>query len=123
MANKQSRRLSPAVRREDEDTLERLKTIENYRPANPDYSLESFTTVVNDMHAAQAEEEQADSISQQKRANAIEREWKTHNTAIGVRDSVELQYGKNSPQVRMIGRKVEAERKTPTRKQKPDDKK
>lgn len=120
MAKDQTRRLSPAVRAEDEGTLERLKTITNYQPANPAFSKESFTTIVADMKAAQSEEEQANSTLEQKRAIAIEREWATHNTAIGVKDSVEVQFGKNSVEVQMMGRKTEAERKRPTRKPKPD---
>jgi hypothetical protein len=119
MANNQTRRLTPSVRAEDEDTLERLKQIANYKPANPAYSLETFTKVVTDMKAAQAEEEQTDTTLQQKRAVANQREWDTHNTAIGVKDSVEVQYGKNSVEVQMIGRKTEAERKRPVQKPKP----
>jgi hypothetical protein len=107
------------VRAEDEDTLERLKQIANYKPANPAYSIETFTKVVADMKEAQAAEEQADTTLQQKRAVANQREWDAHNTAIGVKDSVEVQFGKNSVEVQMIGRKTEAERKRPTHKSKP----
>jgi len=122
MAKDQTRRLSPAVRAEDLDTLERLKTIANYKPANPALTKEACETVVNDMHTAQGDEEQTAALLDQKRALAIEREWARHNTAVAVRDAIEVQFGKNSVEVQMIGRKTEDQRKRPTRKQKPEGK-
>lgn len=121
MAKDQTRRLTPSVRAEDAETLERLKTIQSYAPANPAFSKAALETAIADMRAAQTEEAQAEAILEQKRAISKEREWKTHNTAVGVRDSVVVQYGKNSVEVQMMGRKTEAERKRPSGKPpKPD---
>ena len=121
MAKDQTRRLSPSIRAEDIETLERLKTIQGYAPANPAYSKAALETAIAEMRAAETEELQAEAILEQKRAIANERQWKTHNTAVGVRDSVVVQFGKNSVEVQMVGRKTEAERKRPSGKPpKPD---
>jgi len=116
MARDKTHKLQPAVRTEDEDTLERLKQIDKYAPANEVYSLASFTQAVADLRTAEAEEEQAATIHEQKRAVSIQRQWAVHDIALGVKDSVEVQYGKNSVEVQMIGRKTEAEFKRPGRK-------
>ena len=118
MARNPIHKLQPAVRAEDEETLERLKKIDKYAPANSDFSLASFTQAVADMHTAEAEEEQAATVLEQRRAVTRETQFAVHNIAIGVKDSVEVQFGKNSVELQMIGRKTEAEFKRPKRKDK-----
>ena len=118
MARNLNRKLTPVVRAEDEDTLERLKKVDGYAPANPQFAQVAFTQAITDMRTAQAEEEQAATILEQKRAITREKELAVHDIAIGVKDSIEVQYGKNSVELQMIGRKAEAEFKRPTRKQK-----
>jgi hypothetical protein len=116
MAKNKTRKVQPALRAEDEGTLERLKKIDKYAPANEAFTLEAFAKAVDDLHTAEAEEEQAATIREQKRVLTIQRQWAVHDIAIGVKDSVEVQFGKNSVEVQMIGRKTEAEFKRPGRK-------
>ncbi|PYS90885.1 MAG: hypothetical protein DMF64_13855 [Acidobacteria bacterium] len=118
MARNPTVKLPPAVRAEDVETLERLKKVANYAPANDDFSLAAFTQAVADMRTAEAEEEQAATVLEQKRAITREKQSAVHNIAIGVKDSVEVQFGKNSVELQMIGRKTAAEFKRPQRRQK-----
>jgi hypothetical protein len=108
--------MTPGVLAEDEEVYARLQDITGYAPSNPAYTAANLKTAIDDVRAAQEAETRAEAARDQARDALIEKQWILHDTAVGVRDQVQAQFGKNSPQVQMIGRKREDEYKKRARK-------
>ena len=116
MATDKTKRLAPSVLAEDEAVYARLQNISDYAPSNTAYTAAKLQTAIDEARAAREAETRAEAARDQARDFAVEKEWLMHDTAVGIRDQVTAQYGKNSAQVQTIGRKREDEYKKRARK-------
>ena len=105
MATDRTRRLSPSILAEDEDVYARLQNIPDYAPSNQAHTAARLQTAIEEVRVAREAEARAQAALEVARDYAVEKEWILHEVAIGVKDQVSAQYGKNSPQVQTIGRK------------------
>jgi hypothetical protein len=112
MAKNENRRLSRATLAEDETTLNALKTLAGYTPANSTYTVAAIEQAQTSMRAAQASEDQGVAALATLRDTATSAEWEYHNLILGAKDQVRALYGKDSPQVQEIGLKRTSEYKT-----------
>jgi hypothetical protein len=116
MARDKTRKLSPAILAEDEDVLARLQNIPNYAPSNSAYAKEKLQAAIDEARAAREAETRADAARDVARDISVEKDWNMHDIAVGIRDQVEAQFGKNSAEVQTIGRKREEDYKKRARK-------
>jgi hypothetical protein len=116
MATDKTKKISPAVLAEDEDVFARLQQIPGYAPSNPAYAAAKLQTAINDLRTAQETEARAEAARDAARDTVVEKQWMLHEIAVGIRDQVQAQFGKNSEEVQTIGRKREAEYKKRARK-------
>jgi hypothetical protein len=116
MAKDKTKRVAPGVLADDEAVLARLDNITDYAPSNPAYTQDKLRTALGEMRTAHDEEERAAAARDAARDRAVEKEWAVHDIAVGIRDQVTAQYGKNSEQVQTIGLKREDEYKKRARK-------
>ncbi len=119
MAKDQTVRIRPAALAADHDVYTAVQSFGNYQPANPAYSLEKLGAALTAMQTAQKDEVNAQNALDAARDAATAAEWESHNVALGVKDQVVAQYGKDSDQVQALGLKKKSERKSPARKGKP----
>jgi hypothetical protein len=112
MAKPESKRIRPAVLREDRDSLAALKTIAAYAPHDPALSTAALTTLADDMDTAQEEEVQAEAAAAAARDKATAVEWEFHNSIVGMRDQVTGQFRRESDEAQSVGRKKPSERKS-----------
>lgn len=118
MAKDETRRLKPSELLDDEEIYHSLKGIENYAPANADYSIVAIDSSYTDLKTAQMEEVQAAADYEAKRDNAVAKSWDFHNKILGSKDQVKAQFGPNSNQVQAMKLKKKVEYKARTRKKK-----
>jgi hypothetical protein len=118
MAKDEAKRINPSVLESDKDSFAGLKTIENYAPANPAYTVRAIGTASDEMLSAQEVESQAQAALQAARDNAVAAEWKFHNLVLGSKDQVTAQFGRDSNEVQTVNRKKSSEYKPRTRKTK-----
>lgn len=115
MAKDETKRVKPAVLAADEESLAALKTITDYAPSNPAYSAAALVAAKTEMEEAQTREAQALAAAAAARDDAVAAEWRYHNATIGMRDQVTAQFGRNSNQAQMVGRKKPSEYRAPRR--------
>lgn len=115
MAKDETKRIKPQVLVTDEESLAALKSFTDYDPANSEYSMPALDVARTAMDAARTREAQAEAAAAAARDDAVAAEWTFHNLTIGMRDQVIAQYGRNSNQAQMVGRKKSSERKAPSR--------
>lgn len=118
MARNQTKRLKPGIIGNDRDSLAALRNITAYAPVNPAYTTAALTTLETEMLAAQGAEAQAEAALATARDIANAKEWAFHNAAIGMRDQVQAQFGRESNQSQEVGRKKPSERKSAADKKK-----
>lgn len=118
MPDKTTKPMNPSSIAADRDSLAALKNVKNYAPSNPAYSLENLTNLQSDMDAKLAASVQADAEAKAKRDDAVASSWAFHQGCIGMKDSIGVQYGKDSNEFQTVGRKKTTEYKKPTRKAK-----
>jgi hypothetical protein len=116
MARDKTKRVAPSVLAEDEDVFARLQNIPAYAPSNPAFTAAKMQTAIEEARAAREAETRAEAAHAQARDLTVEKEWNVHDTAVGIRDQVTAQFGKNSAEVQIIGRKREDEYKKRARK-------
>jgi hypothetical protein len=116
MAKDKTRKITPSVLAEDEDVFARLQNIPAYAPSNPAFTVARMQTAIEEARAAREAETRAEAAHEQARDLTVEKEWLLHDTAVGIRDQVQAQFGKNSAEVQIIGRKREDEYKKRPRK-------
>jgi hypothetical protein len=121
MAKNQTRRLSPSVIADDIATINAVKDITGYAPANPAYAAAVLDADVAAVHAKQAQVDQLKAALAAAEDDLTAAQWKLHNDALGVKDQVRAQYGKNSNEVQAVGLKKPVEYKSPKRKAKPTE--
>lgn len=118
MAN-QTKRLRPSQIQSDKDALAALQAIENYAPANADYTLAKITTAQTTLAAAQRAEVQAAAAAAAARDEAMTAEHDFHNLMLGAKNQVVAQFGDNSNEAQSLGLKKKSEYRRPTRRVKP----
>ncbi len=115
MPKDRNKRLKPSILIADRESFTALTNISNYAPANPAYTAAALNTLQSEMLAAQAAETQAVAAAETARDTANAKEWAFHEAVIAMKDQVVAQFGRDSDQVQVVGRKKESERKAPTR--------
>lgn len=115
MPKDRTKRLKPAVLVADRDSLSALSNVTGYAPSNPAYAVTALNTLRSEMLEAQAAETQAAAAAETARDAANAKEWAFHEAIIAMKDQVVAQFGRDSDQVQVVGRKKESERKAPTR--------
>jgi hypothetical protein len=113
MAIDKTRKLSPAIKQDDLDTLAALKDISGYTPANPAYTLTKVQTAQGNMDAAQDAEVQAQAAADAARDVATTAEWAFHDVILGVKEQVRAQFGTDSNELQAIGLKKKSEKARP----------
>jgi hypothetical protein len=116
MTRDQAKRMAPSAIASDRESLAGLKTITNYAPANPAYSVAAMGTAETAMLAAQETETQAVAALATARDNAADAEWNYHNLVLGMKDQVVALFGRDSNQAQSIGLKKKSEYKPRGRK-------
>ncbi|PYS93638.1 MAG: hypothetical protein DMF64_04370 [Acidobacteria bacterium] len=117
MARNQTRRIAPAILQADREALQALKGMgDNYKPANPVYTVEQLQTLQQQMDAKQETETQKAADAAAARDEAAAGEWDFHNGMLGVKEQVIAQHGKDSAQVQALGLKRKSEYQAPKRK-------
>ena len=117
MANN-TKPIAPSILAADRDSLAALADIPMYAPANQAYTEEALKALQTDADNKAASSAQADATAKAKRDDAVASAWAFHNGVVGMRDSVGVQFGKNSNEFQRVGRKKTTEYKKPTRKPK-----
>lgn len=115
MAKDETKRIKPQILATDEESLDGLKTITDYAPANPAYATTAIEAARADMNTARTKEAQAAALAAAARDEAVAAEWRFHNLILGVRDQVTAQFGRDSNQAQMVGRKKPSEYRSPRR--------
>lgn len=115
MVDNSTKPLRPAVLIADRESLAALKNIKDYAPANPDYSEQSLTDAETELDNKLAIAAQKEAEAAAARDDAVASGWSFHRKVVGMRDSVGVQYGKNSNQFQTVGRKKTSEYKKPKR--------
>lgn len=118
MAKNQTRSLPPSVITDDIATINAVKKISAYTPANPAYAVAALDADIAALHAAQTDVDQKAAALVTAQDELIAAKWKVHNDALGVKDQVRAQFGKDSNEVQEIGLKKPSEYKSPKRKAK-----
>ncbi len=113
MSSNPSRRVYPAVLKEDQDALTALAAITDYKPANAAYTLANLTAALTAMQAAQQAVVRAQGTLDTARDAAAAAEWRFHEVMLGAKDQVIAQYGASSDQLQTLGLKKKSERKRP----------
>ena len=118
MAKDETKRIKPAILAADEDSHAAVKTITDYAPANSAYATSALDAAKTEMDAAQIRETQAQAAAAAARDDAAAAEWRYHNLTLGMKDQVIAQYGRNSNEAQMVGRKKPSEYRAPKRSKK-----
>ena len=119
MADPKTKRLNPLILKADADTVTNLESITTYKPANDAYTLVKAQAAAQTYLLAAAAEVKAEAALKTARDQAVAAEQAFHAIALGVRDQVVAQFGKDSDEVQSIGLKKKSERKAAGRKPRP----
>ena len=119
MAKNQDIRIQADVLAADQKAFQFLKTIGDYQPLNPAYTIEALDASYEALRAALEAERQAQEALAAARKVAVAAGWDFHNNMLGVKRQVVARYGQDSDQVVLLGLKKKSERKAPVRKRKP----
>ena len=95
--------------------LQALKTISDYRPINPAYTVEALQARYAAQQAADEAERKTQAAFSAAHKVAVAADWDFHDAMMGVKYQVIAQYGPDSDQVVLLGLKKKSERKAPTR--------
>jgi len=119
MAKNETRRLKPSIIEEDKRAFAALQIISNYRPANPEYTVDKITPLLNEVEATRIAEAQAVAALNAAKDHTIAAEWAFHNAVLGVKQQIIAQFGHDANEVQAVGLKKKSERKSPTRQKNP----
>ena len=106
------KRLSNSLLLADEKAFVGLKTIEGYKPPNPEFSLEAVTEAYNTYRRLREAEIMANQAQAAARDAAVLSEHAFHRAMNGSKDQVTAIYGNDSDQVAALGLKKKSEKKT-----------
>ncbi len=115
MAFDETRRIQPNRLQADRDALSAVQNLQNYRPANADYTTDKLTAAYTAMEAARTLELNALNALDAARIAALRAEWAFHNAMLGAKDQVMAQYGADSDEIQSLGLKRKSARKRPLR--------
>lgn len=116
MGKNQSRRLNPSILAEDLEIFAALKTIEDYKPANPAYTVVALGAIDTNRMAAHDTEMQTTAAADAARDDHVAVQWDFHNGVLGAKDQVIAQFGPDSNEAQAMKLKKKSEYKNPTRK-------
>lgn len=105
------RRLNKKVLQEDLEAFAALKTIQNYTPSNPEFSLVNLTASHTTMSASQTDEVQKQAALDAAKDIAADDEHAFHNKILGGKTQVKAQFGENSNEFQSLGMKKKEEYK------------
>jgi hypothetical protein len=111
MAKNETRRVPAPLLKEDGKCVEKISTLEDYKPNNAAHSvsqLEASRDAVNDCHGDEAK---AEFVLKSARNKSIKAEWSFHKKVLGAKKQVIAQYGEDSDQVKAVGLKKKSEYK------------
>jgi hypothetical protein len=103
MAERTTKPLKPSILADDRDSLAALKGIQDYAPANPGYTELALTALQTGLDTKTAAATLAEAEAKTKRDEEVSAGWVFHNAVIGMRDSVGVQFGKNSNEFQAVG--------------------
>ena len=106
------KRLSNSLLLADEKAFIGLKSIEGYKPPNPEFSLEAVTEAYNTYRRLREAEIVANQAQAAARDAAVLSEHAFHRLKNGSKDQVTAIYGNDSDQVAALGLKKKSEKKT-----------
>lgn len=115
MADRTTKSLKPSILADDRDSLAALKGVGDYAPANPGYTEVALTALQTTLDNNIAAATLAEAEAKTKRDEEVSAAWAFHNAVIGMRDSVGVQFGKDSNEFQAVGRKKTSEYKKPVR--------
>ena len=115
MAKNESRRLKPSILLADENGFAAMQTILHYAPVNPSFSVDLVASVRRNMVNLRLEEMEAQKAYTTARNAAVAKEWEFHNLMLGVKTQVIAQFGLDSDELALLGRKKKSDYKPPGR--------
>jgi hypothetical protein len=118
MAKNQSKRVRNEDLNKDGNSLVALKEIKDYKPANPNYTVDRVDGLHENMRTKKALEVKATQAQKSAHDDAVAAEWEFHNAIIAVKDQVIAQFGDDSNEIQSLGLKKTSQRKRPQRKPK-----
>lgn len=113
MARNQSRRLKPAILQADEKSFAALQLIEAYVPVNQSCSVEAIRASRRDVTRLRELEAEAVAAATAAREKAVAKEWEFHNLMLCAKHQVIAQFGADSDELQLLGRKKRSEYKPP----------
>jgi hypothetical protein len=116
MGKDETKRLRPAQIQTNKVNFAALKSIADYAPANPAYTVAAVSAAESEVNAAQEHEAQINAAATAARDDVVAKEWRHHNLMLGARDQVVAQYGRDSNEAQAVGLKKKSEYKKPGRK-------
>jgi hypothetical protein len=116
MARNQSRRLKPAILQADEKSFAALQAIKAYAPVNQSCSVEALKVTRRDVTRLRELEAETAAAAAAAREKAVAKEWEFHNLMLCAKHQVIAQFGADSDELQLLGRKKRSEYKTPGRK-------
>ena len=116
MADADTKRIKSDVLDQDRKSLDALKVIAGYKPANEDYTLALVKAGYDSQDSLKTLETQAEQAYKTARDNAVAAEWAFHQLVLGAKDQVSAQFGRDSNEFQSLGLKKKSERKAPVRK-------
>jgi hypothetical protein len=110
-----SRRLSLQTINQDVDSLNGLKTVQDYQTARVDATPEALQQAYEAMLMQQRTETEKLALYRAAADAARLAEWEFHNTVLAMKEAVRGQYGSDSDQAQSVGLKKKSDRKRPVR--------
>lgn len=120
MGKNQTKRLNPSILADDLEIFAALKDIQDYKPANPAYTVAALDVIQTNRAAAHDKEAQVSAAYEAARDDHVGLQWDFHNGILGAKDQVIAQFGLDSNEAQSMKLKKKSEYKNPTRK--PGDK-
>jgi hypothetical protein len=93
------------------EVVKAVQELNNYTPINPDYALPKLEACLDEMNSLRAVEDAAEKALKAARDKTIMAEWKLHKIAMGAKDQIIAQYGKDSDEYRSLGLKKKSDYK------------
>jgi len=115
MSKTRNNRISLQILKADEEAFFGLRSIEDYKPANPAYSLEAVTAIYERYRRAIEAEIVANNAAAEARDEVTLAGKELHLTMIEVKTQVKAVYGEDSNQIAAMGLKKKSDRKLPSR--------
>lgn len=113
-------RITNAQIEADTQTIRSLKGIPDYKPRNPDYTLEAAEAALDRMDAAATAVVLAENALAAARTESFLARANVHRVALGIKGEATVIYGTDSDQIAALGLKKKSDRNRPKRNPKDD---